>query len=353
MLRFRVVKRFPGFELDVAVATESPVLVILAPSGSGKTLLLDGLAGLVPPDRGYLDVQGERLFDTEARFSVPLRLRGLGYVVQDYALFPHKSVRDNIAFGMHPPDEAELARLVLLFGLESIALHRPEEISGGQRQRTALARALAARPRLLLLDEPFAAIDEAQREELLDETLRRREEWGIPMIFVTHNTSEARRIGGDLLILSDGRVVEHGDAGRVFTHPQTAFAARFLGKRNLFPAKVERVEGGQCALDTPLGRVLAASDTRFPEGAQAAFFLDPLELRVRRDERPAENNWRGEVVRLYPSQRLFRAHVALEAGEELVIDLEPHACMQGQAAPGRTLDLLIAPEHVRLCQPDS
>ncbi len=362
MLSLAVEKRFPGFELDVALSTAGPVLVVLAPSGSGKTLLLDCLSGLQRPDAGYLKLDDEAVFDLAAGRWPPLRTRRIGYVVQDYALFPHRSVRENVAFAMgrHPDAEA-LARLLSIFQLERVAGHRPEEISGGQRQRVALARALATRPRLLLLDEPFAAIDEALREELLDETLRFQRLFAIPMIFVTHNTSEARRVGGDLVILHAGRIMEFGDADRLFTHPRTVFAARFLGKRNLFSARITSEGADGLELESPLGRLVAAPGAESPLappnkggwGVRVAFFIDPLELRIRMDDRPAPNQWRGTVAQVYPFQRLFRAHVRLEDvpdGPELVVDLEPHACTRWEVVEGKTLTLGAEPQHVRLCR---
>lgn len=203
-----------SFTLDVAFATSARRVVLYGPSGAGKSLCLQALAGLLAPDSGHVRFDGEVLFDHAAGVNRAARARRFGYLFQDYALFPHLNVRQNIAFGLqqgwrnpsrhgaHSAVDEWLAR----FELTELAAQYPDELSGGQRQRTALARALVTSPRALLLDEPFSALDPALRERMrheLDDLLRRLD---IPMVMITHDPADLARFGECLLRLRDGQI---------------------------------------------------------------------------------------------------------------------------------------------------
>lgn len=200
------------FQLDVQFRSDRERVVVLGSSGAGKTLLLQMIAGLLRPDAGYVRLQGRTLFDARQAVCLPARARQIGYVFQDYALFPHLDVRQNIAFGLrrgafnpgrggHLPEvEDWLARL----GLGAMAHQRPVELSGGQRQRVALARALVTGPRALLLDEPFAALDPALRADMRDELDRLQRHLGIPMLLITHDPEDAARFGDVIVRLEGG-----------------------------------------------------------------------------------------------------------------------------------------------------
>ncbi|MES2993379.1 MAG: ATP-binding cassette domain-containing protein [Pseudomonadota bacterium] len=205
------------FELRVRFETDAQRTVIFGPSGAGKTLTLQAIAGLVRPDSGRIAFDGQTLFDAAARTDRPARERGFGYLFQDYALFPHLNVRQNVAFGLsrgwrNPPargdDEAAVAHWLRAFELTEVASQRPDELSGGQRQRTALARALVHSPRALLLDEPFSALDPALRDRLraeLDALLRRID---IPVLMITHDPDDLAWFGDTALYLRDGRIAD-------------------------------------------------------------------------------------------------------------------------------------------------
>jgi molybdate transport system ATP-binding protein len=205
-----------GFRLRVRFTTRGKRTVVFGPSGAGKSLSLQALAGLLTPDRGRIAFGGQALFDSEARIDVPARRRGFGYLFQDYALFPHLNVRQNIAFALRPGWFNPGARAggdavehwLRTFELTGVASQRPHELSGGQRQRTALARALAHSPRALLLDEPFSALDPALRHRMrreLDELLQRV---GIPVVMITHDPEDLDWFGDQALYLSGGEIVE-------------------------------------------------------------------------------------------------------------------------------------------------
>lgn len=201
-------KHFPHarnpFDLQVQFCSDAKRLVLFGPSGAGKTLTLKMIAGLIQTDSGYVSFAGERLLDLSASINMSPQQRQLGYVFQDYALFPHLTVQKNIAFGLHA---VAVESWIKKFGLESVQHHYPHQISGGQRQRTALARALATRPRALLLDEPFAALDKPLRERLRNELLELQAEMNIPLLLITHDEEDVRYFGEQVLCMEDGRMV--------------------------------------------------------------------------------------------------------------------------------------------------
>ena len=205
-----------AFDLRLRFSTHARRTVIYGPSGSGKSLTLQALAGLLTPDRGRIAFGGQTLFDADAGIDVPARARGFGYLFQDYALFPRLNVRQNIAFGLqsgwrNPNAQvggAAVERWLSAFELGEVASLRPAELSGGQRQRTALARALAHSPRALLLDEPFSALDPALRDRMraeLDELLQRID---IPVVMITHDPDDVAWFGDEALYLCDGALTE-------------------------------------------------------------------------------------------------------------------------------------------------
>lgn len=204
------------FDLDVTFTSPRSRVVLFGPSGAGKTQTLRVISGTATPDRGRVAVAGRVLYDSEAGVRLTPQERSLGYVYQEYALFPHLTVRQNIAFarraGWRNPGrqagDPEVERWLAAFGLEPVAGHYPHQISGGQRQRTALARALVTRPSALLLDEPFAAVDRQLRARLRDELVELQAGLGLPMLVITHDDEDVRALGDEVVRLEEGRVVD-------------------------------------------------------------------------------------------------------------------------------------------------
>ncbi|WP_243091017.1 ABC transporter ATP-binding protein [Thermus neutrinimicus] len=244
MLELSLEKRFPGFQLALDLtALEGEVLALLGPSGSGKSTLLKLITGLLSPDRGFVRFGGRDLT------PLPPERRGIGFLFQDYALFPHLTVAENIAFGLvearwpRKEREARVKELLERMELVSHARKRPQELSGGEQQRVALARALAPRPRLLLLDEPLGALDLRLREELLfflRRTLRRE---GVTTLVVTHDQGEAFLLAHRVALLRQGRIVQVGLPEEVYARPKDLWTARFLGHKNLLSPEESRALG--------------------------------------------------------------------------------------------------------------
>jgi molybdate transport system ATP-binding protein len=212
-LEFACSLRYPsGFTLDASFTTQAHVTVLSGPSGSGKTSILSILAGLRRPDRGSIRLDSTVLFDSATGVNLPPEARRIGYVFQDFLLFPHLSVRRNLLYGWRrrPADARppSLERVVEVLELGDVLERLPHTLSGGQRQRVALGRALLRGPRLLLLDEPLASVDEALRQRVLGYVEQVLREWDIPTLYVTHNAAEAERLAQQVVRLEAGRVIE-------------------------------------------------------------------------------------------------------------------------------------------------
>jgi molybdate transport system ATP-binding protein len=214
-----------SFTLDVAFRADEGVTILFGQSGAGKTTILRAIAGLVTPDSGRISVGAEIYFDSASGANLSIQRRRVGYVFQDYALFPHMTAEQNVAYGIKDngvkgASRLDRARAMLsLFKIEHVRQRYPQNMSGGEQQRTALARALASDPAVVLLDEPLSAVDAETRTRLLDEIMLAQEQTGIPFIYVTHNTLEAIRLGMQVVVLHEGSVKQIGRPSEVF-NPQ-------------------------------------------------------------------------------------------------------------------------------------
>ena len=221
-----------AFQLRATFAATQGITSLFGPSGAGKTLTLRALAGLARPTTGRIVLDGRMLFDSAERIDLPPRDRRIGYVFQHYALFPHLSVERNVAYGMiglsREEASARSAELLGLVGLDGLDQRRPSELSGGQQQRVAIARALATHPALLLLDEPFAAVDFRLRRRLRDELRRIQQATSIPMLLVTHDFAEVRQLSDYLVLLDGGNVVRAGATADLTTPPIDAAVAELI-----------------------------------------------------------------------------------------------------------------------------
>jgi molybdate transport system ATP-binding protein len=330
-LHARVVVRQGSFELDVAfAAVPGEVLAVLGPNGAGKSTLLRALAGLAPLTAGEIRLGGRLLDDPAAGVRVSTEDRGIGVVFQDYLLFPHMSAVDNVAYGLRArgvrraPARQEALRWLDRVGLAEHAGRRPRQLSGGQAQRVALARALVLGPRLLLLDEPLAALDAGSRLRLRTDLRRHLTSYGGPAIVVTHDPVEAMVLADRLVVLEDGRIAQAGAPADVARHPRTDYVATLVGV-NLYrgtaaAGRVELAGGG----------VLQAAE---PAAGPVYVALRPSAVAVHRQPPvpgSPRNTWTGTVTGLESVGDRIR--VAVDGSPPVFADITPAAAAELELA---------------------
>jgi molybdate transport system ATP-binding protein len=311
MMEIHVEKDLGNFSLNLSLSLKKGLTVLFGPSGAGKTLTLQTIAGLVEPDSGIIHLNGVIYFDKKRGMNLPIHRRRVGYVFQEPSLFPHMSVFENIAYGISSLSSEEKRRRVnhmidkmRLSGLEK---NFPHQISGGQKQRVALARALVTSPLLLLLDEPFASLDHPVREELRLDLMRVREENHVPVVFVTHDVEEAFVLSEEIVVLNSGKVEQVGTKEDIFYRPQTQEVAKFFGVKNIFHAKIVSIfpeeeemrawveeKGFQASIPYRKGT---------KEGEWVRFCIRPEEIMILKENRPIKKNLKaniftGQIVRI-------------------------------------------------------
>jgi len=352
--------RFGGFALDVAFEAGPGVTALFGRSGAGKTTVVNAVAGLLRPDAGRIVAGGEVLLDTATGRFLPPHRRRVGYVFQDGRLFPHLSVAANLAYGARLSggvDGTDLARIADLLGIGALLDRRPGALSGGEKQRVAIGRALLARPRILLMDEPLAALDAPRKAEILPYIERLAQEAGLPILYVSHAVDEVARLAATVVVLAGGRVARAGPAAELFADPDTA---PLLGLREagaILPARVVAhaddglselaVSGGQLFLPRVAAAVgaqvrlrLHASDVMLalarPEGISALNVLRVRITRLHAGEGP------GVMVGLQAGQDRLLARITrrsattldLTEGMELYAVLKSVAPAQGDVLVG-------------------
>jgi molybdate transport system ATP-binding protein len=294
MLSVDLQKRLGDFHLQPRFEANDELVVLLGPSGSGKSLTLQAIAGLLKPDAGRIELPSGPVFDSKAGLDLPPQVRNVGYVVQDLALFPHLNVAENIGFGLNrwpKPHQFERVReLVTLLGLEGLEQRLPRQISGGQQQRVALGRALAARPRVLLLDEPFNALDAPIRYALRREVARLRRQLGLLALFVTHDLQEAYALADRIAVYDAGAVLQCDERSEVFRRPASVRVAQLLEARNIFEGRVVQKNEAFTEVETPWFRARARAEGGLAPGSAAAVSVRPEHVILLRPDRSHAND---------------------------------------------------------------
>ncbi len=337
--------------LDVSfVVEEGEIICLLGPSGCGKTTLLRIIAGLETADEGQVLLDDREL-------DVPPHQRGFGLMFQDYALFPHKDVAANVAFGLRMQGlpsaqvKSRIAEVLELVGLTGYEHRRVYDLSGGEQQRVALARSLAPRPRLLMLDEPLGSLDRALREELMVELRVILLRVGVTAVYVTHDQQEAFALADRLILMNRGRIVQQGVPQEVYRQPASTWAARFLGLTNLMPGRV--VVSSPLQVETPLGRFGVQGFSLAMPGAPVAVGQEVTVLIRPEGARLAAGCPEGDISCLpgVLQEISFRGgHYRLvmrhASGLELTFELVTTAAEAPR--PGEPISLAVQPEAISL-----
>jgi molybdate transport system ATP-binding protein len=350
-------KRFtagPTIEIqDLRLSLKEGVTVLFGASGSGKTTVLRCLAGLERPDSGTVRFANEVWSDAATGQFLPPRQRDVGFVPQDYALFPHLNVQHNIAYGLNGLAPAKrrtrIAEALQWLGLEGLEERLPRELSGGQQQRVALARALVRQPQLLLLDEPLAALDAPTRQRLRGELRALLRQSKIPAILVTHDRQEALALGDYLLIMHEGRLVQQGPVQEVFNRPMNLAVAGILAVETIQPGRILEVNEGLVTVEVGEVRLTALSQD-LPSGTSEVFVCiraeDVILTQIGEGPSSPRNRLSATVCALYREGPMVR--VDLDCGFPLMGLLTKPACEEMALQTGTRVQALVKAPHIHL-----
>jgi molybdate transport system ATP-binding protein len=344
------------FTLDVTMEAPPGITIVFGASGSGKSTLLRSVAGLIGPEAGLISIGGRILFDASNHLSVPVRQRRVGYVFQQLALFPHMSIADNLAYGLHDRPahvrREQIGAIAESFRIQHVLTSRPDAISGGERQRAALARSLVTTPDVLLLDEPLSALDHAAQSRIMDDLRAWNTAHDIPILYVTHAHREVFALGDRVVVLDHGRLVASGVPHEVLHLPEDEGLARIAGFENVFDAVVteRRPDAGtmQCTL-TGSATDLEVPLARGEPGAPVRVAIRAGDILLA-SEPPrglsAGNVIHGRILSLVREGPTVVARV--DAGAPFVVHLTPGAIGTLGLAPGRHVWLIVKTYSCRI-----
>ncbi|GAA0180259.1 ABC transporter ATP-binding protein [Clostridium sediminicola] len=286
MLNINILKKWKGFCLDADFDLQKgEILTVLGPSGCGKSTLLNLIAGVVTPDSGKITFDEEIIY-CEDEINIPIYKRNIGYIQQKSNLFPHMNVMENICYGVKDGlEQSKLQNLLKISGIMHIKDKKSYEISGGQQQRVAIARALMIKPRILLLDEPFSALDNRRRRKLRELLLDIKEELQIPMVFVTHDLEEAYALGDKIAVMNKGEFLQIGSKEEVFRRPRNIQTAKFVGMKNIIAGEV--VDKNSVSVGNTILRTLPLN---YEKGEKILLGIRPEDIIFIKDDKLKKEN---------------------------------------------------------------
>ena len=348
-----------GFELDAEFGAAAGFTILFGPSGAGKTTLLHCVAGLHSPDAGRIAVGARVLFDSQLWIDVPVRRRAIGYLFQTLALFPHLTVEQNAEYGLAKIPARErrgrISSILESFRLAHLRRRKPGDISGGERQRVALARSLVTDPKALLLDEPLSALDAATKSSIISDLREWNAAHGIPILYVTHSPAEAFALGERVIVLVSGKVLAQGTPQQVLDTPRHETIAQLADFENIFDATIThlrpdhgtmgcRLQGSAVELEVPLGSAEVGSPVRIAIRAG-----DIMAAAERPRGLSARNAFQGNLVSI--ERRGVTMIALVEAGVTFEVHLTPDACQELRLQPGGQVWLVIKTYSCHLVEP--
>jgi len=350
--------RASDFVLDVSFEVPSGITILFGPSGAGKSTLLDCIAGLLRPDSGRIAAGEKVLFDSATQTDLPPQARNVAYVFQSLALFPHLTVEQNVEFGLHHLQAADrqqrAAAILEAFRAEKLKNRKPDQISGGEKQRIALARSLVTNPRLLLLDEPLTGLDAALKSSIVEDLRAWNTANRIPILYVTHSREEADALGERVIAIENGRIVSQGAPMEVLDAPRRIRLAQSAGFENLLPGTVldlrepdgvmrVRLAGSSCEMEVPLAHASAG------DRVQVAIRAGDILLAA---ERPrglsARNIFEGKITFLEQRGAMFLARV--DCGISFAAHVTPGAVRALELSSGKQVWLVVKTHSCHLVE---
>ena len=360
-LEFTARTQLGDFSYDARLEAGNEIVVLFGHSGAGKSLTLQLIAGLLRPDEGRIAIGGEPVFDSASGLDLAPQQRRIGYVVQDLALFPHMTVAENVGFGMTGEGQDQRLRELLdVMHLGAFRNRKPRSLSGGQQQRVALARALAREAKLLLLDEPFSALDESLRVELRRELIRLRSELDLSVIFVTHDLREAHLVADRLAVFDAGRLLQFDGRERVFRAPANRRVAELTGVANILRGRVVATRERELAIEAggvPL-RAPVPNGWRPGEGEEVDVAIRAERVNLRRldADHPGHPNLVRGAIReelAYGATHTLRFETALGPAVEVEIAARPYEVLGVAGQKSWTVELPPEDLHVMPVSPES
>jgi molybdate transport system ATP-binding protein len=364
MLSVQIVKKFgspeaPAFQLQVSEVFPPGFTVLFGPSGAGKSTLLDCIAGLLKPDSGRIQFGEEVFFDGAQNISLEPQRRGIGYVFQSLALFPHLSVKENVVYGIEglpaAEQQARLKRVVETFHIAGLLNRKPGGLSGGEKQRVALARSVITNPRVLLLDEPLTGLDSGLRQAILDDLRNWNAEHRVPILYVTHNQEEVNAIGDRVVTMAAGQVRAAGNPREVLDAPRSAELAQAAGFENLLSARVLEyrsgdgimrvgLDGSESELEVPLGTAAIGSTVQVAIRAGDILLATQLPYGL-----SARNVLPGTVEAIETRGPTVRLQV--KAGPVFMVHITPGALRSLELAVGSVVWLVLKTHSCHIVAP--
>jgi molybdate transport system ATP-binding protein len=356
MLQVSISKKLTGrnsneFTLDAQFKCPNEMIILFGPTGAGKTLTLDCIAGLEVPDKGRIIVNDTTYFDSERNINISPQKRKVGYLFQNYALFPHFTVEKNIMFGIRSGNHIkELEKMLNLFEIHGLEKRYPSQLSGGQRQSVALARALVTQPKILLLDEPFSAIDHITRVRLRRDLKKIREMIRIPIVLITHNPVEAYTMADTLIVYRHGGIEQIGSPKEIFTKPKSKHVARLVGMNNIFKGKVLDTGEDEIVIQSQ-EKITARGVLDLKIGEEVTWCIRPDQVMVLREDRSlgkavSENIFSGTITEIVSKGATYLLFI--EGDFNLEIELPAHAFERLCLEAGKTIKVSLKKSSIHI-----
>jgi molybdate transport system ATP-binding protein len=318
------------FVLNAEFKCANEMIVLFGPSGAGKTLTLECIAGLEVPDKGCININGITYFDSEKSINISPQKRNTGYLFQNFALFPHLTVEENIIFGLRSGNNTKekMQEMLDVFEIHGLEKRYPSQLSGGQRQRVALARALITRPRILLLDEPFSSIDYIVRMRLRRDLKKIREIIKIPIILITHNPVEAYTMADTIIVYKHGGIEQTGPPKEIFSKPINENVAKLVGMNNIFKGKILDIINDEVMIQSHKKKIIAPGMGGLHIGEEVTWCIRPDQVMVVREDRPlgkavASNIFSGKITEIISNGATYLLFI--EGDFNLEIEMPSHA----------------------------